>query len=84
MVLQDTWLFHGTIFDNIAYGNKNATMEDVVRVAKAAKIHSYITRLPCGYQTILNEDGMNISQGQKQLLTIGPRYASGCKNVDSG
>ncbi len=70
MVLQDTWLFHGTIFDNIAYGNKNATMEDVVRVAKAAKIHSYITRLPCGYQTILNEDGMNISQGQKQLLTI--------------
>lgn len=70
MVLQDTWLFHGTIFDNIAYGKKDATMEDVVRVAKAAKIHSYITRLPCGYQTILNEDGMNISQGQKQLLTI--------------
>ena len=70
MVLQDTWLFHGTIFDNIAYGKKGATMEDVVRVAKAAKIHSYITHLPCGYQTILNEDGMNISQGQKQLLTI--------------
>lgn len=70
MVLQDTWLFSGTIFDNIAYGKKNATMEEVVEVAKAAKIHSYISRLPEGYDTILSEDGLNISQGQKQLLTI--------------
>lgn len=70
MVLQDTWLFSGTIFDNIAYGKKDATMEEVVEVAKAAKIHSYISRLPEGYDTILSEDGLNISQGQKQLLTI--------------
>lgn len=70
MVLQDTWLFHGTIFDNIAYGKKGATREEVEAAAKAARIHSYIARLPEGYDTILNEDGMNISQGQKQLLTI--------------
>ena len=70
MVLQDTWLFHGTIFENIAYGKEDATQEDVERVAKAAKIHQYIQSLPKGYDTVLNEDGMNISQGQKQLLTI--------------
>lgn len=70
MVLQDTWVFHGTIFDNIAYGKENATMEEVVEAAKAAKIHSYIKTLPEGYYTILDEDGMNISKGQKQLLTI--------------
>lgn len=70
MVLQDTWLFHGTVFDNIAYGKKDATMEEVVAVAKAAKIHNYIMQLPDGYDTILNDEGMNISQGQKQLLTI--------------
>ncbi|KUO73950.1 MAG: ABC transporter [Clostridia bacterium BRH_c25] len=70
MVLQDTWLFHGTVFDNIAYGKKGATIDDVVSVAKAAKIHNYITQLPEGYNTILNDEGMNISQGQKQLLTI--------------
>ena len=70
MVLQDTWLFHGTVFENIAYGKKGATLEDVTAAAKAARIHHYITRLPDGYDTILNEDGMNISQGQKQLLTI--------------
>jgi ATP-binding cassette, subfamily B, multidrug efflux pump len=70
MVLQDTWVFHGTIFDNIAYGKENATMEEVVAAAKAAKIHSYIKRLPEGYNTILSEDGINISKGQKQLLTI--------------
>ena len=70
MVLQDTWLFHGTIFENIAYGKKGATLDEVIAVAKAAKIHDYIRRLPEGYDTILNEDGMNISQGQKQLLTI--------------
>jgi ATP-binding cassette subfamily B protein len=70
MVLQDTWLFSGSIFDNIAYGKEDATMEEVVEVAKMAGIHSYIKRLPDGYNTIINEDGMNISKGQKQLLTI--------------
>ncbi|NLK27151.1 MAG: ATP-binding cassette domain-containing protein, partial [Clostridiales bacterium] len=70
MVLQDTWLFAGTIFDNIAYGKENATMEEVVEVAKMAGIHSFIKRLPQGYHTILNEDGLNLSKGQKQLLTI--------------
>lgn len=70
MVLQDTWLFQGTIFDNIAYGRENTTLEEVVAVAKAAKIHNYIMQLPQGYNTVLREDGMNISQGQKQLLTI--------------
>lgn len=70
MVLQDTWLFHGTVFDNIAYGKENATLEEVVEAAKMAGIHSFISRLPSGYQTVINEDGINISKGQKQLLTI--------------
>ncbi len=70
MVLQDTWLFSGTVFQNIAYGKKNATMEEVVAAAKAAKIHSYIMQLPQGYNTVLTEDGVNISKGQKQMLTI--------------
>lgn len=70
MVLQDTWLFHGTVFDNVAYGKKDATREEVIAACKAAKIHSYIMRLPEGYDTVLSEDGINISKGQKQLLTI--------------
>ena len=70
MVLQDTWLFHGTIFDNIAYGKPGATMDEVVRAAKAAHIHSYISRLPDGYNTVLSDNGTSISKGQKQLLTI--------------
>ena len=70
MVLQDTWLFSGTIFENIAYGKKDATMEDVVRAAKAARIHSYISKLPDGYNTVLTDNGSGISKGQKQLLTI--------------
>ncbi|MCD8308490.1 MAG: ABC transporter ATP-binding protein/permease [Clostridia bacterium] len=70
MVLQDTWLFAGTIYENIAYGSENVTMEDVERVCKAAKIHSFITRLPDGYNTLLSDNGVNISKGQKQLLTI--------------
>ena len=70
MVLQDTWLFHGTIFDNIAYGKPGATMEEVVAAAKAAHIHSYISRLPQGYNTVLSDNGTSISKGQKQLLTI--------------
>lgn len=70
MVLQETWLFHGTIFENIAYGRENATMEEVIEAAKAAKIHNYIMRLPDEYNTILSDDGVNISKGQKQLITI--------------
>ena len=70
MVLQDTWVFRGTIFDNIAYGKENATEEEVVAAAKAARIHHTILRLPEGYSTVISEDGGNISKGQKQLLTI--------------
>ena len=70
MVLQDTWLFNGTIRDNIAYGREGATEADVVRAAKAAHADHFIRTLPLGYNTILNEEASNISQGQKQLLTI--------------
>ena len=70
MVLQDTWLFEGSIFENIAYGKEGATIEEVEAAARAAKIHSFIKRLPNGYHTILSDDGTNISKGQKQLLTI--------------
>ena len=70
MVLQDTWLFNGTIFENIAYGKPDATMEEVVKAAKAAHIHGYISRLPEGYNTVLTDNGASISKGQKQLLTI--------------
>lgn len=70
MVLQDTWLFNGTIKDNIAYGRKGATMEEIVSAAKAAHADHFIRTLPEGYNTILNEEATNISQGQKQLLTI--------------
>lgn len=70
MVLQDTWLFYGTIYENIAYGKQGITREEVIQAAKAAKIHSYIQRLPQGYDTLLTDDGTNISKGQKQLLTI--------------
>lgn len=70
MVLQDTWLFAGTVYENIAYGNENVTRDDVERVCRAAKIHSFITKLPQGYDTYLSENAVNISKGQKQLLTI--------------
>ncbi len=70
MVLQDTWVFNGTIFDNIAYGKENANIEEVTEAAKAAHIHNYIMRLPKGYNTVIGEDGGNISKGQKQLITI--------------
>ncbi len=70
MVLQDTWLFTGTIFENLAYGRRDARREDVEAAAKAARIHRYIMALPKGYDTLLDENGINISQGQKQLLTI--------------
>lgn len=70
MVLQDTWLFNGSVYDNIAYGKEGATMEDVVSAAKAVHMHSFIKHLPQGYDTVIGEDGGNISKGQKQLLTI--------------
>ena len=70
MVLQDTWLFYGTIYENIAYGKQGARQEDVERVAKAAHIHRSIQSLPQGYDTLLTDDGANLSKGQKQLLTI--------------
>ena len=70
MVLQDTWLFHGTVFENIVYGKENATRDEVIAAAKAAKIDSYIEHLPQGYDTVLSDDGVNISKGQRQLITI--------------
>ena len=70
MVLQDTWLFNGTILDNIVYGKENATMEEVKAAARAAKIDGYIEKLPDGYMTVLSDDGVNISKGQRQLITI--------------
>lgn len=70
MVLQDTWLFYGTIYENIAYARPDATREEVIAAAKAAHIHAYIEGLPQGYDTLLIDDGTNISKGQKQLLTI--------------
>ncbi|HLU23351.1 MAG TPA: ABC transporter ATP-binding protein [Bacillaceae bacterium] len=70
MVLQDTWLFHGTIRENIAYGNEHATNEEIIRAAKSAYADEFIRTLPDGYETVLGEDASNISQGQRQLLTI--------------
>ena len=70
MVLQDTWLFNGTIFDNIRYGREDATYEEVVRAADMAYADHFIRTLPGGYQMVLNEEASNISAGQKQLLTI--------------
>lgn len=76
MVLQDTWLFNGTIWDNIAYGNDNASEEDILKAAKAAYVHDFVRRLPDGYETVLNEEGTNISQGQKQLITIARAFVA--------
>ena len=70
MVLQDTWLFCGTVHDNIAYGRSGASREDVIAAAKAAHIHHFIERLPQGYDTVLSDDGINLSKGQKQMITI--------------
>lgn len=70
MVLQDTWLFDGTVYDNIAYGSKNATNEDVERAARMAHVDRFIRQMPNGYRTLISENGSNISKGQKQLLTI--------------
>lgn len=70
MVLQDTWLFAGTVKENIAYGKEGATDEEIINAAKAASAHGFIKRLPNGYDTMITEDGGNLSSGQKQLLTI--------------
>ena len=70
MVLQDTWLFNGTIRDNIAFGRPDATMDEVIQAADSAKAHHFVRTLPDGYNMLINEEGSNISQGQKQLLTI--------------
>ena len=74
MVLQDTMLFSGTVYDNIAYGNPHATREEVMQAAKNAHIDTFIDALPDGYDTQINEDSTNISGGQKQLLTIARAY----------
>lgn len=79
MVLQDTWLFNGTVYDNIAYGKENATMEEVVEAAKKAHADYFIETLPNGYNTVINEESTNISSGQKQLLTIARSYLANRK-----
>lgn len=76
MVLQDTWLFTGSIFDNIKYGREDATEEQVINAAKAAHVDEFVRRLPDGYDTILNEDASNISQGQRQLVTIARAFVA--------
>ncbi|MCF7931333.1 MAG: ABC transporter ATP-binding protein/permease [Acholeplasmataceae bacterium] len=70
MVLQDTWIFHGTVYENIAYGNTFISRLEVEEAAKKARIHSFISHLPNGYDTVLTDEGLNISKGQKQLLVI--------------
>ncbi len=92
MVLQDTWLFQGTIQENVAYARDDATLEEVIEVCKKAHIHDFVETLPQGYQTVLTDDGVNISKGQKQLLTIARAMLSNARmlildeatsNVDS-
>lgn len=76
MVLQDTWLFHGTVYENIMYGRENATEEEVRAAARAARIDGFIESLPDGYNTVLSDDGVNVSKGQKQLITIARAFLS--------
>lgn len=76
MVLQDTWLFTGSIWDNLRYGNENATDEEIIAAAKAAHVDEFVHQLPQGYDTVLNESASNISQGQKQLLTIARAFVA--------
>lgn len=76
MVLQDTWLFTGTIWDNLKYGREDATDDDILNAAKAAHVDSFVRQLPDGYKTILNESASNISQGQRQLLTIARAFVA--------
>lgn len=84
MVLQDTHLFTGTVRENIRYGRLDATDEEVVEAAKTASAHSFIMRLPDGYDTMLEGDGANLSQGQRQLLNIARAAVSKCTDPDSG
>ena len=70
MVLQDTWLFQGSVYENIKYGKDDATLDDVINACKAARVDGFVSRLKEGYDTVLVEGGINISKGQKQLLTI--------------
>jgi len=79
MVLQDTWVFEGTVHENIAYGREGATREEVIAAAKAAGVHEFVKRLPNGYDTVITEDGVNLSKGQKQLLTIARAMLSEAK-----
>lgn len=76
MVLQDTWLFSGTIYDNIKYGNEDASEKDIDRAAKAAYADDFIQKLPDEYQTVLGEEASNLSQGQRQLITIARAFVS--------
>jgi ATP-binding cassette subfamily B protein len=76
MVLQDTWLFSGTIRENIAYGRENATEDEIVRAARAAHADHFIRTLPENYDTAINEEATNLSQGQKQLLTIARAFVA--------
>jgi len=70
MVLQDSWLFHGSIYENLIYGNEHASKEDVIRIAKEVHIHNFIERSKNGYDTLISDDGVNLSKGQRQLITI--------------
>ncbi|MDD6035732.1 MAG: ABC transporter ATP-binding protein [Lachnospiraceae bacterium] len=79
MVLQDTWVFEGTVHENIAYGRDGASREEVIAAAKAAGVHEFVKRLPEGYDTVITEDGVNLSKGQKQLLTIARAMLSDAK-----
>jgi ATP-binding cassette, subfamily B, multidrug efflux pump len=79
MVLQDTWLFTGTIYDNLKYGREDATEDEIIAAAKAAHVDEFVRQLPQGYKTILNEEASNISQGQRQLLTIARAFVANPK-----
>jgi ATP-binding cassette subfamily B protein len=76
MVLQDTWLFTGTIWDNLKYGREDATDDEILAAAKAAHVDNFVRQLPKGYDTVLNEEASNISQGQRQLLTIARAFVA--------
>ena len=84
MVLQDTWLFNGTIMENIRYGRSDATDEEVIAAAKAAHVDHFVRTLPDGYNMVLNEETTNISQGQKQLLTIARAILADPHDPDPG
>ena len=76
MVLQDTWLFTGSIYDNLKYSREDATKEEIIEAAKAAHVDNFVRQLPQGYDTVLNEEASNISQGQRQLITIARAFVA--------